>query len=365
MLNQTRIMLLLTEYCNLNCLYCYEHKKNSNMMSFEKARQILDQNLSAADAKEPVVIEVFGGEVFANFPLLKRICDYVQDKYGYLNIMYETTTNGTLVHGEVQDWLLKHKEQFFISLSLDGTKQMHDQNRMFSGGKGSFDSIDIDFFIRTWPGCPAKMTISEKTLPHFFDGIVYLENMGFKCDATLAVGVDWDFEKNGPILIRELSKLIDFYIENPEKPLCTLLNMDLRLIFTPIDDDYRFCGAGVDMTCYDTEGNSYPCQGFAPISIGDMAIEYRNYDDKNFCFTQTNICRQCPWVRLCPNCYAANLQSTGDIQTVAQSLCQFYKMCILANAKIQCARILKKDVHSHDDQLVLKAVSMIQDVMGK
>lgn len=362
-LTRKRIMLLLTENCNLNCLYCYEHKKNSKRMSFDTAKQIIDQNLPNDAVEEPIIIEVFGGEVFANFSLLKEIYDYVQNNYSYLNIMYETTTNGTLVHGEIQEWLRERKEQFFIALSLDGTREMHDQNRVFPDGKGSFDKIDIDFFAKTWPGCPAKMTISEKTLPHFFDGILYLESMGFKCDATLAVGIDWDFEKNSPILIRELEKLIDYYIENEEKPLCTILNMDLRLIFTPIDNDYRFCGAGLDMTCYDTAGNEYPCQGFAPVSIGDKAMEYRGYNEKNFRFTESNMCRRCRWVRLCSNCYAANLQSTDDIQKVALNLCRFYKMCILASAKIQGIRLLKKEKLTHDDQLVLKAVSIIQDEM--
>ena len=122
MLNQERIMLLVTENCNLNCVYCYEHQKNSKVMSFSMAKDILDKQLSKCDPKAPVVIEVFGGEAFANFKLIKEIEEYVSSQYSHLHVMYETTTNGTLVHGEVQEWLLEHKDQFFIALSLDGTK---------------------------------------------------------------------------------------------------------------------------------------------------------------------------------------------------------------------------------------------------
>ena len=46
MLNQERIMLLVTENCNLNCVYCYEHQKNSKVMSFSMAKDILDKQLS-------------------------------------------------------------------------------------------------------------------------------------------------------------------------------------------------------------------------------------------------------------------------------------------------------------------------------
>lgn len=361
MLTQKRIMLLVTEDCNLRCSYCYEHQKNSKKMTFKMAKTILDEKLKGLSNSDLIIIEVFGGEAFANFSLIKEIDRYLEKNFGHLNIKYETTTNGTLVHGEIQKWLFEHKDKFFIALSLDGTKEMHDINRVFLNGDGTFDSIDIDFFANTWPGCPAKMTISEKTLSHLAEGVAYLDKLGFKSDATLSIGVNWNQEKNIPVLEKELNKLIDYYTENPGIPLCTMLNQDLRLIFTPIDEDYRFCGAGVDMICFDTEGRAYPCQGFAPVSIGEEAKNYINFDEKNFRFTESNMCKQCQWVRLCPNCYAANLQSTENIQMVDLNLCQFYKMCIMASAKIQCIRILQKDEFTQDDQLILKAVSCIQN----
>ena len=356
-------MLLVTEDCNLRCSYCYEHQKKSKRMTLEVAKAILDENLKTADANQPIVIEVFGGEAFANFRLIKEIDEYINEKYSHLDIKYETTTNGTLIHGEVKEWLSEHKDKFFIALSLDGTKEMHDLNRKFASGEGSFQAIDISFFAHTWPGCPAKMTISEKTLPHMAEGITFLDGLGFKCDATLSIGVNWNREKNLPILIRELNKLVNYYTANPSIQLCTMLNLDLRLVFTPIDNDYRFCGAGVDMTCFDTEGGAYPCQGFAPISIGENAKRFLNFDETEFRFTEKNMCKKCPWVRLCPNCYAANLQSTGDIQRVDPNLCEFYKICILASAKIQYQRIIQKREFTYDDQLVLKAISYIQGMI--
>ena len=71
------------------------------------------------------------------------------------------------------------------------------------------------------------------------------------------------------------------------------------------------------------------------------------------------------FVRLCSNCYAANLQSTGNIQKVDDNLCQLYKLCVMASAKIQAKRIMQKKEKTHDDQLVLKAVSMIQEYLCK
>ena len=359
--NQDHIMLLVTENCNLNCSYCYERRKNLKNMPYETAVSIIDAHLKDAAPDKPIVIEVFGGEAFANFDLIRKIDAYVERTYGDLKVFYETTTNGTLVHGEIQEWLTKRKEKFLLSVSVDGTRDMHNRNRVFASGKGSFDSIDLDFFVKTWSGCPAKMTISERTLPNMSAGIIYLESLGFKCDATLSVGMEWDYEKNQEIFIRELIKLIEYYIARPEQQLCTMLNLDLREILAPFDENYRFCGAGVTMTCYDADGKRYPCQGFAPVSIGEAAETYVDFNPDHFLLSDDNMCKRCLAARLCPNCYAANLQSDGNIQIVNRDLCSLYKLCILASAKIQYQRIAKKRTYTRDDQLTLKAIGMIQD----
>ena len=360
MAREPRIMLLLTEACNLNCVYCYEHNKKPLEMSFQTAKSILDSELNNASPEKAVVIELFGGEAFINFSLMVQIDEYLAASYSNLEIRYETTTNGTFVHGDIQKWLYERRKRFSISLSLDGTPSMHDKNRVFFNGIGTYNAIDVDFFINTWPGCTAKMTLSEETLPDLARGVEYIENLGFKCDATLSIGRKWIYEEATFILIRELSKLVDYYISRPSHKLCTMLDFDLRQVFTPFDEDYRFCGAGVDMQCFDTCGNAYPCQGFAPISIGEKAITYHNFDETQFKFTDANVCKHCQWVRLCPNCYAANLQSTNDIQQVDTGLCGFYKLCILASSKIQCVRLHAKLKHTHDDLLILKAISHIQ-----
>lgn len=356
-------MLLVSESCNLRCSYCYEHHKNSKKMTFDTAKVIIDNCLKDNRNESPVIIEVFGGEAFTNFKLIREIDEYLEKKYGHLDIKYETTTNGTLVHGEIKKWLRKRREKFLISLSLDGTKQMHNMNRKCVAGEGSFDHIDIDFFAKTWPGCPAKMTVSEETLPNLAEGIFFINKLGFKCDATLSIGVSWNRDKYIPVLIEQMNILVDYYTKNYDVQLCTMLNQDLRLVFTPIDADYRFCGAGVDMTCFDTEGRAYPCQGFAPVSIGEEAVNFLEFDEKQFRFDEDNSCKKCPLVRLCPNCYAANLQSTGNIQCVDPNLCEFYKICILASAKIQCNRILQKKELTRNDQLVLKAATYVQNLL--
>ena len=171
------IMLVLTENCNLACRYCYESCDNYNM-TFENARKIIDSEL-AVNKAEDFKIFFFGGEPFVNFNILKQIYDYVEERYLGRVKKYAITTNGTLVHGYIKQWLYERKDNFEITLSLDGTKEMHNRNRVTKSGKESFDSIDLKFFSETWSGCVVKMTISQDTIGDFAKGIKFIEEQGF------------------------------------------------------------------------------------------------------------------------------------------------------------------------------------------
>lgn len=358
--DQKKIMILLTEACNLNCIYCYEHYKNPGKMDFSVAKKILDEFYAATKPGDTTLIEVFGGEVFINFDLLKQIDDYVMTNYGDRKNYFETTTNGTLVHDEIKEWLYNRRDRYIVSLSLDGTREMHNKNRPFISGDGSYDSIDINFFLSTWSDCQAKLTMSVLSLPNLAEGIIAIHELGFVCDATLSTGVDWNYKENEELFANQLSKLVDYYVEHPDIELCTMLNYDLRLVFSKLNKNLRFCGAGEMTRCYDTEGNVYPCQGFAPVALGKEADAYKNYDVNKFDLTRNNPCVKCKFFFLCANCYSANLAITGCCHLVDINQCMTYRMCILASSKIQFERIKMKKELTNDDRLVLKAISVVQ-----
>lgn len=135
------IMLTITEYCNLNCIYCYEKNKTLRTMPLETAIKILNRELTIDDEYNDCEIQFFGGEPFAEFDLLRSICNYLWSKNWPKEYQCFATTNGTLVHGEIKEWLFQNRNRFTCSLSLDGNKSAHDINRC-----NSFDLIDYKFF---------------------------------------------------------------------------------------------------------------------------------------------------------------------------------------------------------------------------
>ena len=355
------IILILTERCNLHCSYCYEHEKHGAVMAFETAKSILDRELADIDCYTGAVIELFGGEAFLNFSLIEKIDEYLDKNYPGKDIILENTTNGTLIHGNVQKWLTDRKEKVDITLSLDGTEEMQNRNRPFVSGKGSYQSIDRSFFTETWSGCHAKMTVSKETLPMLAEGVRHIEEQGFQCLASFALGIDWKEENNREVLKEQLMELIDYYTEHDTCQVCQLLDYNLTLIFKPIDENYKYCEVGTAIKCYDTLGRDYPCQGFAPASLGEAAEQFRDFDFRKFSLSEGNPCRSCKWIRLCRCCYAANYQATGDMERQSSEMCYFNRLCILAASRIQYNRLMKRGApFLPEEKTVLRAVWEIQ-----
>ena len=150
----------------------------------------------------------------------------------------------------------------------------------------------LDFFLECWPHCGAKMTFSDLNIGNFADGVIYVDQCGFDPLATFASGMNWKKPGTRELMMEQMEKLVEYYISNPEKKLCQMLNMNLALMFYLVDDDFRYCGAGLRKKCFDIQGNWYPCQGLSPLTVGhEAAKQFQNRDFLNFRLSQDNPCR--------------------------------------------------------------------------
>ena len=322
------ISLTITEACNLNCIYCYENHKSQRMMKFETAKEILDYELTVDDGKDIVTIEFFGGEPFLNFPLIQDICEYVWSKAWPKKYIFFASTNGTLVHNEIKQWVQDHKERFWLGLSIDGNEYMQNINRC-----NSFSSIDLDFFANLWPEQTVKMTVSRETLPHLADGCIFLHRKGFKISCNLACGIDWSDPENKRILSTQLSVLIDYYVSHPDVKPCSMLDRHIEGFVENRVEFHKWCGAGTNMRVYSVTGDYYPCQFFMPLSIGEI----KSNQSFNIDFTDDNalrdpMCDNCLLITICPTCYGSNYANTGDVSRKDKNECELSKLTILANS---------------------------------
>jgi uncharacterized protein len=143
------LVMNLTNQCNLSCQYCYEFGADKvatpegkpKFMDLPTAKASVDFLLSQAEGRQQVHITFFGGETLMNFPLLKQVVSYATEKAAAQNcrVDFSLTTNATLLTPAIVDFLSEYR--IGVTVSMDGPKEMHDQLRVFSNGKGSYDII--------------------------------------------------------------------------------------------------------------------------------------------------------------------------------------------------------------------------------
>lgn len=361
--NIKTITLVLTESCNLGCIYCYENFKSEKKMNIEIAYKILDDELMNANLYDCIYIDFFGGEPFLCFDEIKQIVLYVKRK-NISNIHFVTSTNGTLIHNEVATWLENNKDILDVGLSIDGTKRMHNVNR-----SNSFENIDLDFFKNNYGYHPVKMTISPKTLCYLYEGVVFLHKKGFKVNCNLAFGMDWSKDEYKDILIKELNKLIQFYIENDNYEPCSMLGAEIKHLGYDEENEFsiKWCGTSTNMHTYSVDGERYHCQYFLPNSIGYIKAKKSNEIKLE---TKINIdlldekCRICKVREACPSCYGANYAIYGDVYHKDKAMCELTKIILKARSFFRALQWEngKISFSKFDEKLLLKSIKLIQDV---
>ena len=360
--NTRTVSLTLTQNCNLSCSYCYEHHKSLRTMDFQTAKKIIDMEFASRESDVTAFeFDLFGGEPFLEFPLIKEITEYICSKKGELPCTIFATTNGTLVHGDVQDWLAAHKQCFICGLSLDGTKIMHDLNRSYS-----YDQIDIPFFLNNYPEQDVKMTISEATLPMLSEGVIHLHELGFLVSCNLGYEISWNDPNNAVVLEKELSTLIEYYLSHPNVRPCSMLDMDISNIVNSSDEVPRYCGAGIYMAAYDVDGKKYPCQFFMPLSIGenlstnvDQIVFPGESISKQLLDTK---CQTCAISASCPNCFGANYFDSKNIYHRKDDMCYLTKIIFRARSYFRGRQWANGQLHLDFPELqsMLKAIQIIQ-----
>lgn len=136
------IVLCLTERCNCRCKYCFLEARDSGMsMNEEMLHKAIDLGIEYARDRHLIVAAV-GGEPGIEEQLLAEMVRYTKQKYAEERINsyeFRITTNG-IVSDSVIDLLTENN--FVVSLSMDGNKDIQDYQRPFADGTGTYDIVE-------------------------------------------------------------------------------------------------------------------------------------------------------------------------------------------------------------------------------
>ena len=329
------ILLTITESCNLGCIYCYQDYKCNKAMDFETAIRIIDSELASLPEGITLNVSYIGGEPFINFDLMKQIYE-CYESLGINNIKYTCSSNGTLIHGEIKEWIREHFPKFSYDLSLDGTKEVQDYNRT-----NSFDQIDLDFYLELYKDKGfVKMTLHPDTISHLAESVKFIHSLNLHPIANCAYGVSWTDSKVIETYKEQLLELIEFYLDNPDIKPCSLLAENINIL--AYDTNYKpWCGID-KMTVFDTAGKGFPCHFFQDVTIGkELADKVPKINISRLIDYMDPVCKTCKFINLCPTCFGSNYKATGSFCKRDMNVCITVKIQLYAIAIFQLKRIEK------------------------
>lgn len=324
-------------------------------MSLNDAKRYISETVdSLEDPYSEFEVQLMGGEPLLRFGFIKELSEWLwQQTFKIPLVQVFAATNGTLLSNEIKNWFFDNRERICLGLSFDGDGFMQNANR-----SESFSKVDLAFFAQTWSKQSVKMTLTPKTLPHLYDGAVFLHQSGFKhiaADLAMGAKVDWR-QEDLSVLSIELQKLTGYYLQNPDVPRISLLDIDIFAIFSETKS-LKKCSCGEDLVCIDCDGEKYACHLFSPISMPSakarksQTIDFSKHE--NFV---PDTCKPCALFSVCTVCYGMNYLQHDDTTAQNAFICQafkvqFYNCC---NLYLQT-----KDINPSDKALIERVLSEI------
>jgi sulfatase maturation enzyme AslB (radical SAM superfamily) len=327
------LQLIITEQCNLRCRYCFEINKGSRQMPLELAKEILKRELSREDSPDEYLIDLVGGEPLLRFVEIKELIEHCISNANAWpkKFHFSMCTNLTLLSTEMEQWFEKNQQWIVLATSLDGTRDAHNHYRC-----ESYDMVikNLPFYKRLYPTQGVKMTIGPDTISSIYDSILNIESLDLSPNANVVFEPVWGDLDSKKDCLREfryqLELLVEHYAQNMNLKVPNLLSLPIHKLINPRDKDYRWCGSGIHMRAYDTDGRELPCHRFSRFSSDEV---YEG--DKSIGPHVPTKCDECMYIAACPTCRGYNWQVFGNPDSRTSYHCEFIKLQILATAKLQ------------------------------
>jgi His-Xaa-Ser system radical SAM maturase HxsB/His-Xaa-Ser system protein HxsD len=271
-------MIVITKGCNCNCRYCQVSSSPFGSeeihMTQRTAKRVVDMIFSSPSPR--IKIEFQGGEPLLNWKALKYIVDYsyMLNKIHHKQLNFVLCTNLTLIDDSMINYL--KEKNIGISTSLDGPKDIHDQNRPLRNGQSSYDLfIDNLNRIRKTIGqetCSPLVTITKESLPRLREIIDEYRTLGFNGIFLRPVNPygnarnEWD----------ALSCNVEEYLKHYKDAIAYILELNLKgeyfveyfsmlllaRILTPFSTGFvdlqSPSGIGISGVIYDYNGDVFP-----------------------------------------------------------------------------------------------------------
>ena len=354
-------ILHLTERCNLCCKYCFEGDKGIHDMP----EYVIENFISYIKRQKYKTFRVrfFGGEPTLKINMIEEIllklgANFPKEE-GY-DVAYNLFTNAVLVNDKLIQLIKKFHIGCFVS--MDGCKALHDENRVFQDGSGSYDTVlknaqrirkeaGVQLIIR----CVFDIGVKNISLIEMIDDCY---NKEFD---MVSIEIPWVSNKSEHVLSKEKVQIMNAYIheyavecvkrmKQNDFSLLTLYEIFKHLSKVLFNIPILYpdsCSVGKTAMAISTDGSIYPCHSFVnnpEFKLGNLLEGITNpklkrkFEDLN-CET-INTCKTCAIRYYCTKrCAADSYWYTNDIYKVNPYRCdieqEFFKAAMYIYGEIK------------------------------
>ena len=351
-------IFVVTTCCNLNCVYCQAnsgYRCSNLMMTEETAKKAVDIALQSPE--EELNFEFQGGEPLINFQIIKFIVEYAEKNIGIHRINYSLVSNLILLTDEMITFIKEH--HISVSTSVDGNELVHDRNRHFQNGDGSYLKVisSIERLRKAGISVGAIETTTKDSLPyaeeiidaykdlHFHNIFIRpLTPLGRAKKEWNEIGYTTDeFLQFYERALKEIVKLNQSGYLISETQQTIFLNRILGRYVNYMELRSP-CGGGFGQIAYYADGKIFTCdEGRMLYEMGDASFCIGNVEENSFkeiintqvCKTVASSstiesipgCSDCAYQPYCGTCPVVNYALYGDIieKTPRGYKCRLYQ----------------------------------------
>lgn len=336
------LCLVLSQDCNMRCIYCYENggsfNKTRKIMDCSTIKKIVDWWISKIPQEISLVrVEFYGGEPLLNISGFMYAIEYINEKMKQLNkkVRYFVITNGTLINGEILEVLKINKVT--VTLSIDGDRESQNVNRRLLGNQDSYDIVVhnlhrlLDLNVRVL----ARITMTQGNVKRLFNSVVSLWEAGIDevdCIAVLTNSEKLRIREDDLIELRKTcemiqKKMVDNLMTKKEKFFGNYLRI-IGSLYDNWDKFYPMCGYYSYKKIYCTPDEElYNCEkliGFNSECLGTVdEIECIQLKERITSHTYSKKCAECVMRRVCGGYCYADAKQYGNYLGV---LCEIQKI---------------------------------------
>ncbi len=341
--------------CNMRCRYCFYHDVAENreiesygIMSKETAHTLIDRAFEYADS---IFFAFQGGEpTLCGHEFFEDFTEYAEEKRREkkADVRYGLQTNGLLIDDRFADIFRKYG--FLVGISLDGTKECHDLNRVDAKREGTFSRVKKAAELLTKRGVDFNIlsVVTETGARRAESNYNFFRRNGLRFIQYIPQIAPFDGE----------SEYATLSAESYGRFLCTTFDLWYRDFsngdYISIRDIDNYCGILMGRrpeicslqgrcTCnmtVEANGNVYPCDFYVLDeyllgNLRDSTVEelINSETSKRFIresYVEQPECADCRWRFLCRTGCRRNkepLGTTGGYQYFCEAYKMFFEHC--------------------------------------